>query len=251
MIVLFTDFGLQDPYVGQLHGVLAREAPDEPVIDLFHGVPSFDIQAAAYLLPAYAADFPPRTVFVCVVDPGVGTDRRPLMVDADGRWYVGPDNGLFHIVARRSGSCRSYVIEWRPARVSSSFHGRDLFAPVAAMLGRGEMPDCAPTELAQLPGKHWPDDLARVLYIDHYGNAITGMRASSLTKGATIKVGIHHVSYAQVFAKVARHQVFWYENANGLVEIAVNQGRADKELGLRLGIRIKIVNNENTDVLKL
>src|SRR5205085_2477038 len=134
MIVLFTDYGVGDPYVGQLHAVLAREAPGIPVVDLFHGVPSFDVRAGAYLLPAYVREFPEDSVFLCVVDPGVGGERKPAMVRADGRWYVGPDNGLLSILAARAGSVESYAIAWRPPGLSASFHGRDLFAPVAARL---------------------------------------------------------------------------------------------------------------------
>src|SRR3989344_3756007 len=132
MIVLFTDFGLTDPYVGQLHAVFAREAPGVPVIDLFHSVPDFNIRAGAYLLPAYARDFPPGAIFVGVVDPGVGSARRPVMLKADNRWYVGPDNGLFEIVQRRAGECDCRVIRWQPPRLSARFPGRGLFAPLGA-----------------------------------------------------------------------------------------------------------------------
>ena len=241
MIVLFTDFGLEDPYVGQLHGVLAQHAPGVPIVDLFHCVPSFDIQIAAYLLPAYTRDFRRGSVFLCVVDPGVGTDREALMIEADDRWYVGPDNGLFSILARRSSSCECQVINWRPPRLSSSFHGRDLFAPVAAMLARGERPEAEPTALKSPPGPKWPDDLSRVLYVDHYGNVITGMRASQLSQDAAIRVGDHKIIYARVFGDTTSGTIFWYENANGLVEIAKNQGNANRELGLELGADIKFV----------
>src|SRR3970040_69148 len=124
MIVLFTDFGLTDPYVGQLHAVLAQEAPGVPVIDLLHAVPDFNIRAATYLLPAYVHEFPRGSVFVCVVDPGVGSARQPLMLKADRRWYVGPDNGLFEMVQRRAGECDCRVIRWRAPQVSARFHWR-------------------------------------------------------------------------------------------------------------------------------
>lgn len=240
MIVLFSDFGLEDPYVGQMHGVLVQHAPGVPSIDLFHGVPNFDIQAAAYLLPAYTVGFPSGTVFLCVVDPGVGTARRPVMLEVDGSWYVGPDNGLFHILVRRSQSCRCYVINWRPRRLSPSFHGRDLFSPVAAMLARGEWPDSEPTELTPPQGPEWPDDLVKILHIDHYGNAITGIRASQLRKDTVVQVGGHDIAYARVFGETPPDQAFWYENANGLIEIAANQGRADELLGLALGDPIEV-----------
>ena len=235
MIVLFTDFGLTDPYVGQLHAVLAREAPGAPVIDLLHAVPDFNIRAAAYLLPAYIHEFPPGTVFVCVVDPGVGGARRPLMLKADGRWYVGPDNGLFEMVKRRAGECDCRVIRWRPPQLSASFHGRDLFAPVAARLARGEIPDSTPGTLTAPEGTPWPDDLAEILYVDHYGNCVTGLRAVTMRPEQTLRAGGEVVQYARVFSEVSPGAVFWYENANGLVEIAVNRGSAAARLGLKPG----------------
>jgi S-adenosylmethionine hydrolase len=235
MIALFTDFGLADPYVGQLHRVLAQEAPGVPIIDLFHAVPDFDIRAGAYLLPAYARDFPAGTVFVCVVDPGVGGARRPVMLRADARWYVGPDNGLFHLLARRAVQHECHLIRWCPPRLSASFHGRDLFAPCAARLARGQMPPAEPTVLTEPAGGPWPDDLPVILYVDHYGNAISGLRASAVHPAQVLRAGGKVVKYARVFSDVAVGAPFWYENANGLVEIAVNRGSAAAVLGLRPG----------------
>lgn len=241
MIILFTDFGVEDPYVGQLHGVLAQHAPGVPVVDLFHCVPSFNTQAAAYLLPAYAHDFPPGSVFLCVVDPGVGTGRKALMIEVDDRWYVGPDNGLFSILVRRSSSCKCYAIKWRPSRLAPSFHGRDLFAPVAAMLALGQRPDAEPAQMTSPPGPKWPDDLPQVLYVDHYGNVITGMRASQLSQSVIAHIGDRKIAHARVFGDTTAGSVFWYENANGLMEIAKNQGDANQELGLEVGAEIEIV----------
>jgi len=235
MIALFTDFGLTDPYVGQLHAVLAREAPDVPVIDLFHAVPNFNIRAAAYLLPAYAREFPAGTVFLCVVDPGVGGARRPVMLEADGCWYVGPDNGLFHVLARRTLAHECHVIRWRPPRMSPSFHGRDLFAPVAARLARNERPDAERAALTQPPGELWPEDLAEIVYVDHYGNAVTGLRAGSISPAQQLRAGGKVVKYARVFAESPAGTAFWYENANGLAEIAVNLGNAAANLSLQPG----------------
>jgi S-adenosylmethionine hydrolase len=265
VIVLYTDFGHEDPYVGQMHAVLAREAPGIPVIDLLHDVPAYHVRAAAYLLPSYADEFPADTVFVCVIDPGVGGARRPLMLKADGRWYVGPDNGLFEMVKRRSAECDCRVILWRPPRLSASFHGRDLFAPVAARLARGELPesepvgyfpdrrsrestqvrgevqDSEPITQAPRPGEVWPDDLAEVVYIDHYGNCITGLRAQTLRPGHKLRAGGEEVKYARVFSEVPPGADFWYENANGLVEIAVNRGSAAARLGLKPGDPVVVV----------
>jgi S-adenosyl-L-methionine hydrolase (adenosine-forming) len=176
MIVLFTDFGLAGPYTGQMKAVLHRLAPGVPVVDLFADAPSRNAKPASYLLAAYGAWFPPGTVLLAVVDPGVGGARAPLLVEADGRLYVGPDNGLFELVRRRAPAARTLEIIWRPETLSASFHGRDLFAPVAAMLARGDRPACEPHlgDFGRRPD--WPDDLAEIVYIDHYGNALTGLR---------------------------------------------------------------------------
>lgn len=238
VIVLFTDFGLEDPYIGQMQAVLHRDAPGVPQLNLFARAPNFDPHASAYLLAAYCGEFPDGTVFLAVVDPGVGGGRRPCVVQADGRWFVGPDNGLFNVIAMRAQALDWWDIDWRPPRLSASFHGRDLFAPVAARIARG---DAVPGVVADpgeriLPG--WPPDLAQVIYIDHYGNAMTGIRAASLAGDVELEVGVHRLRRAETFSAVAAGAAFWYENANGLVEIAVNQGHAATRLGLSLGDRV-------------
>jgi len=240
MIVLFSDFGLEGPYVGQLKAVLHRKAPDVPVVDLFADAPTFDVRAAAYLLAAYVGEFPVGTVFLAVVDPGVGGDRRAALVQADERWYVGPDNGLFNIVARRARSVHWWDIVWRPARLSASFHGRDLFAPVAAGLAVGDLPPVEEQNPAARMDLGWPDDLAQVIYIDHYGNAMTGLRAAAIPRGATLQVAGHRLPRARTFSDVPPKEAIWYENANGLAEIAVNRGRACDILGITPGSRVVV-----------
>jgi len=218
-----------------LHGL----ATGVPLVDLFCDAPSFNPRASAYLLAAFVDKFPPGSVFLCVVDPGVGGKRLPLVMRADGYWFVGPGNGLFNIVARRAEALEVWQITWLPDQLSASFHGRDLFAPVAARLARGEQP----------PGKllhdgvlcDWPDDLFEVIYIDHFGNAMTGIRAASLSSVSLLKIGDKILSHARTFSDVRKGETFWYENANGLVEIAVNQGNAARELGLSVGTTISCI----------
>ncbi len=240
MIVLFTDFGLEGPYLGQVRAVLHREAPGVPVVDLFADAPAFDAMASAYLLAAYAEAFAEGSAFLCVVDPGVGGVRTPLVVRAAGRWYVGPDNGLLAIAARRAGAAQAWRITWRPERLSASFHGRDLFAPVAARLARGEAPPGDACPLSALAGHDWPDDLGRVVYIDRFGNVMTGLRAETLTADTVLVAGGRRLARARTFSDVAPGDAFWYENANGLAEIAVNQGQAAARLGLAVGEPIDI-----------
>ena len=246
MIVLFTDFGLAGPYTGQVSAVLQQTAPSVPIISLFADLPAGQPKPAAYLLAAYAMWFPVGTVFLCVVDPGVGSARRGLVAKAAGRFYVGPDNGLFEIVLRRAAPALLWEITWRPPAMSASFHGRDLFAPVAARLARGEPPSAMATPAAvaaQTATRQadWPDDLAEIVYIDRYGNALTGLRGDRVPASARLSAGGQVVAHAEVFSAVPRGTAFWYVNSNGLVEIAVNAGRADQVLGIAVGAAIEVV----------
>jgi S-adenosylmethionine hydrolase len=241
MIVLFTDFGLEGPYTGQVKSVLYRLAPGVPVIDLFADAPAANPKAAAYLLAVYGVWFPAGTVLLSVVDPGVGGARAPVVVESDGRWYVGPDNGLFELVMRRGRAARAWEITWRPEALSATFHGRDLFAPVAAELARGEQPLGEPRPAEASRFSDWPDDLAEIVYLDHYGNALTGLRAATLPENARLSVDGCIVAQARTFSDVPQNAAFWYENSNGLAEIAVNGGRADTALGLRIGSPVSIL----------
>ena len=240
MILLFTDFGFEGPYVGQMKAVLHQAAPGIPVVDLMHDAPAFAPRAAAYLLAALAPEMPQAGIVLAVVDPGVGGARRPLVVEAGGLRYVGPDNGLLGPVARRAERPRVWEITWRPERLSASFHVRDLFAPVAARLARGEAPPGKAEDPAMLIGWDWPAELAQVVYIDRFGNAMTGLRAAGLADGAVLIQGGQRVGRARTFSDVPPGTAFWYENANGLAEIAVNQGRADETLGLAPGSAVNI-----------
>lgn len=240
-IVLFTDFGLEGPYVGQVKAVLAAQAPNSVVIDLFADAPAHDPEAAAYLLAAYSAEFAKGTVFLCVVDPGVGDRARPpTVVRADGHWFVGPDNGLFNVIGARADSVDWWEITWRPEKLSNSFHGRDLFAPVAAGLATGGQPPGEARDPGERLADDWPDDLGKVIYIDHFGNAITGIRASSLGEKDRLVASGHALMRARTFSEVPENEGLWYENANGLAEIAVNCGRADHEFDLVVGSDVTI-----------
>lgn len=245
MIVLFTDFGLTGPYTGQVKAVLHREAPHVPVVDLFADAPTHDPKASAYLLAAYVREFPAGTVFLAVVDPGVGGDRRAGMLLVDGRWYVGPENGLFELIVRRaSATPRWWHITWRPEHLSASFHGRDLFAPVAARLARDDIPPGQEIPVTEIMRPEWSDDLAEIVYVDVFGNAMTGVRASAVSDNAEVLVSNRRLRRMTTFSDVSPGEAFWYENSNGLVEVAVNLGRAATVLGIGLGTPIIFANND-------
>jgi len=234
MIFLFSDFGAADIYVGQVKAVLQQHAPKVPVIDLLHEAPRFDIKAGAHLLAALAARLSKGSVTLAVVDPGVGGPREPVAVLADGRWFVGPDNGLVSVAAARAKKTEVLSIGWRPKNLSATFHGRDLFAPVAAMLARGnrKMPKLKKTALAASFG---PDDLPEVIYVDHFGSLVTGLRAGVVPQGRKLVINGRGIPHAQVFSEVRQGELFWYENSLDLVEIATNAGSAAATLGVRVG----------------
>ena len=238
MIVLCTDFGLEGPYIGQVKAVLARLAPAGPVVDLFADLPAFAPKLSAYLIAAYAEWFEPGDVILAVVDPGVGGSRAALVVEADGKHFVGPDNGLFELMLRRARQARCFAITWQPDALSATFHGRDLFAPVAARLALGEPP---PGPEA-LPLRHpdWPDDLALIVYVDRFGNAMTGLRADRLASGTELEVAGRSLRRARTFGDVLAGEPLWYANANGLAEIGVNGGSAATRFGLAPGSPVRV-----------
>ena len=201
-----------------------------PVIDALHDAPDFGIAPAAHLLAALAPEYPARSVFLAVIDPGVGGKRDAIVVEADGRRFVGPDNGLFSLVWHRGRQRRCWSIRWRPERLTSSFHGRDLFAPVAAALA---------TKVLRrwLQPKRRPDvllddrDLARVIYIDHYGNACTGLRYHR--RSWRLRARGRSLAHACTFEEA--EGPFWYENSMGLIEIAAPKTSAARALRLKVG----------------
>lgn len=235
-IVLFTDFGCGDLYVGQVKAVLQRLAPPIAVIDLLHDAPAFNVRASAHLLAALVGCFGEDSVFLTVVDPGVGGARDAVVVQADGRWYVGPDNGLLSVVGARAAKGDCWRVVWQPDELSASFHGRDLFAPVAATMAvQGGLPKGWFEHTGRLNVEFGGDDLPEVIYIDHYGNAHTGIRASGIPREARLALGESRLPFARVYAEAADGAAFWYENSQGLVEIAVPSGSAAQRLGIRVG----------------
>jgi S-adenosyl-L-methionine hydrolase (adenosine-forming) len=240
MLVLFTDFGADDIYVGQLKAALHAVVPTVPVVDLLHRVPNFNIVAGAHLLAALRSSFPPEAVFLAVVDPGVGSTRGAVVVRANAQWFVGPDNGLLSVAAARASDSAYWRIDWRPNGLSASFHGRDWFAPIAAQIASGDFPE---DKLLPVPGlKVCLDDAdpQEIIYVDHYGNALTGLRSGNVPHSSTLEIEGSTISYARVFSEVPHGEAFWYDNSIGLIEIAVNRGNAMQALGLSVGTSLQV-----------
>jgi len=249
MIVLFTDFGLEGPYIGQMKAVLHVNAPGTVVVDLISDAPAHDPMLSAYLLAAYAVGFPDEAIFLGVVDPGVGGDRRAIVVRFAKQWFVGPDNGLVELLLRRHGTeIKVWEIVWKPENCSASFHGRDIFSPIAARLARGEGPDMGTNEgdfraidKDSIRKPIWPDDLGKIIYFDRFGNAMTGIRADSLMTGETLQIRDYILPVAETFTSVQSGDMFCYANANGLMEVAVNKGRAKEKQGFEVGGDVSVI----------
>ncbi len=239
MIAMFTDFGRDGPYVGQMEAVLASVAPDVPRISLMHDAPVCNPRLSAYLLAALLDHVPSGVIVLAVVDPGVGTRRRGLVIHARSHVLVGPDNGLLAIAARRQRPSTWHFIDWRPEGMSNSFHGRDWFAPVAARLAAGkEVPLCP---CAPGIGTEWPDSCHEIIYVDHFGNLMTGIWGHELGEECRLCVKGRVITHARTFAEVPEGALFWYANSQGLIEIAANRRRAAECLDAAMGTRVSVI----------
>jgi len=263
IVTFLSDYGLTDDFVGICHGVIARICPDARVIDITHGVPRHDVRAGAVLL-AESLPYVPAGVHLAVVDPDVGAQRRAVALECvDGRRLVGPDNGLLWLAVQASGGVLQAAdiarSRFRLAPVSATFHGRDIFAPVAAQLAAGtplaETGDpLDPNELVTLtlpgPRPHGDALVAQVRYVDGFGNlqlnaahgdlAGTGLRLGhpavlTLADGST-----HVAQYVRTFADAGRGELLVYEDASRRLAVAVAQADAARRLGLAVDDELKI-----------
>ena len=238
MILAFTDFGWRGPYLGEMRAAACRLAPQVPYVDLMADAPAFRPDLAAYHLAALARRLEPGDVLLGVVDPGVGGPRRPMALQADGVWLVGPDNGLFELVMRRADALETHAIAWRPAAMSASFHGRDLFAPTAARLAHGDATGLVPEPATRHPD--WPDEADRIVHVDAYGNLVSGRRAATVPETTIVLAGDRPIVHARTFSAAGEGDLFWYANSAGLLEIAANAASAATLLGLGPGAALQL-----------
>lgn len=259
-ISFLSDYGYEDEFAGACRAVIARIAPDAPLIDLTHGVPRHDVRRGAVAL-ADALPYAPAGVHLAVVDPGVGTERRPVAVrvDAEERILVGPDNGLlWPAIGVFGGPAEAVDLSGSPLRlepVSATFHGRDLFAPAAAALALGAALAEAgePIEVdslvrLELPAARVEDErvIAQVLYLDRFGNAALNARREDVADWPALERAISveapgasaEARLAGAFADVDEGELVLYEDSSRRLALAVNRGNAAASLGLRPGSEI-------------
>ena len=212
-----------------------------PIVELCSDAPAFDPIASSYLLGSFLDYLPVGSLVIAVVDPGVGGGRRGILVKSERHWLLGPDNGLLVRAVQREKDVRIQTITLENPKGSRTFDGRDVFAPAAAMLCQNEAVPGVEIETSSLIGIGCPLSVARIVYIDSYGNAVSGMTGDTVWKGQTLRVNGVDVVFASTFSRVQPGCYFWYVNSNNLVEISVNSGSAADLLKLEVGTRIEIV----------
>jgi S-adenosyl-L-methionine hydrolase (adenosine-forming) len=255
IITLTTDFGYKDHYTAAMKAVILGINPDARIIDISHGIPAQDIMAGAWVLRNAAFLFPEGSIHVAVVDPGVGSDRRPVAVRISNHIFVGPDNGLFSLI---SGADSAEVFEltepayWREER-SRTFHGRDIFSPVAAHISLGVKLNQLGTPAADLLTYRWATAIADeegiqgwVVHIDGYGNLITNIPGELITPAHNqhlkIYVGTHILGrVSRTYADVSPGEPAAVTGSSGMIEIVINKGNAAEMLGVQKGAPVSVI----------
>ncbi|MGQ0793188.1 MAG: SAM hydrolase/SAM-dependent halogenase family protein [Deltaproteobacteria bacterium] len=244
IITLTTDFGIKDHYAGSMKGAALSVNPGATIVDITHEIPKFDILCGAFSLGECCRHFPKGTIHIAVVDPGVGSARKPIAVDADGDIFIGPDNGIFTFILREAKRRRAFEIsnpKFMSSSVSQTFHGRDIFAPAAAHISLGAgiedlggiVEKTAEISIPK-PRIRGGEILGEVIYTDSFGNLVTNIPSIAIPRGARIYAGdspalIEGVSKS--YAEVGRGELLAIIGSGGFLEISVNQGRASDVIG--------------------
>jgi S-adenosyl-L-methionine hydrolase (adenosine-forming) len=256
LITLLTDFGQQDGYVGSMKGIILGINPQVNLVDLSHDLPPQDVAAGAFMLQSVFPYFPPGTIHLAVVDPGVGTSRHAVAVRCREQYWVGPDNGLFHLIINGRTDLQAVILE-NPAfflpEISATFHGRDIFAPVAAHLSRGVSLSAFGPPLASLQPLDFPQPAigpesikGGIIYVDHFGNLVSNIRSAqveALLQEAplVLQVGRTHIrGLVRTYAEAPAGELIALAGSHGYLEIACVQGNAAQVLQAGRGTTVEI-----------
>lgn len=260
IIGLFTDFGIKSIYPGEMKAVILSINPDALIVDITHNAPRHDVSVGAFLLKSSVRYFPKGSIIVGVIDPGVGSARKPIVVKSKEKIYVGPDNGLLVPAAESEGIEAVYEItnkEILLSSISSTFHGRDIFAPVAAHISKGVPVESVGPKLKEyvrvkIPYPKILDDeiLCKVMYVDEFGNVITNVNETLIDRlrmipGKIYKISLGtgeviNVKFSRSYSEVPKGVPLILINSLGCLELAINMGNAASEYGLSIGSEIKI-----------
>jgi S-adenosylmethionine hydrolase len=244
IITLLTDFGTADSYVAEMKGVLLTYAPTATLVDITHEVSPGDVRAAQCLLSRTWMFFPEGTIYVAVVDAGVGTDRRVLAATRFGRYFLAPDNGLLSFLSLNATFVSIPVLP----EAAPTFHGRDVFAPAAAVLARGGSLESLGTAISDpnyaplpIPTVEGDAVVGQVIYVDRFGTLVSNISPTAVKPGARIRVGGADVGpLRRTFADVASGAVVAFTGSAGTIEIAVRDGSATRRLGLGVAAEVRV-----------
>lgn len=253
IITLTTDFGYSDPFVGIMKGVIYGINLRATIVDVTHGVPAQDVLAAALILRHSVSYFPRESIHVAVVDPGVGSARKPILIEADGSFFVGPDNGLLSLALENRAVERIVHLsndEFYRKPTSATFHGRDIFAPVAAHLSLGVSPIALGESLTAFAKINLPqvrrtgkELVGEIIYVDGFGNLFTNVQAVDLAGHDKIEIHLGEFTISGVapnYAAVASGACTALVNSWGLLEIAANRGHAQQQTGGAVGSKVYV-----------
>ena len=252
IIALLTDFGTQDFFVGAMKGVILSINNEVNIVDITHDISPQDIQAASFTLRACYREFPEKTIFVSVVDPGVGSSRRAILVETDKYYFIAPDNGLLSFIFNGEENFKVFEItneNFFRHPVSKTFHGRDIFSPSAAHLSNGVEPKEFGNEIDDFikfdetkPEKLSGNEIqGEIIYIDHFGNLITNLKREDLSDEFISEIGGKKVeSLKTYFAEAEKSEVFMIFGGAEFLEIAACEDSAEKILKIEVGEKVKI-----------
>ena len=255
MITLTSDFGYEDPYAAEMKGVILTINPNANIIEITHAVEKFNVRMGAFMLASAAPYFPKGTVHLGVVDPGVGTERRAILVQTKQGFFVGPDNGILILAAQYQGIEHTYELtnpKFMLSKVSCTFHGRDVFAPAATHLDMGVKPsefgpeirDLFVPEFASVIRKNG-SLIGEVLHVDGFGNVITNITSREIAQSKRVNIKLQNLSqnftFGKTYAIAKPQQPLALIGSHGFLEIALNQGSAAAKFHAAAGDRIEVI----------
>ena len=251
IITILTDFGTKDHYTGSIKGVIYGINPEAIIADITHEVPRHDIISASFLLKSFHGYFPRGTVHLVVVDPGVGSSRLPVAVSAGGQFFIGPDNGVFSLIYENSRELKIIAIEnedYMRSEISSTFHGRDVFAPAAAHISRGLPIEDLGSPLSSPVLLDFPEPAingneisGEILYTDTFGNMTTNIKGSNVPVNSTIIIDSHRIEHISAsYSEAAEGELLALTGSSGYLEISVNRGSARELIGKEVA-RVRVI----------
>lgn len=254
MITLTSDFGLKDPYVAEMKGVILTINPQATIIDVTHSIEKFDIRVGVFVLASAAPYFPKGTIHLVVIDPDVGTERRAILIQTKRGFFVGPDNGVLMLAAQNQGIEHLYELsnpKFMLPKVSSTFNGRDVFAPAAAHLDKGIKPSEFGPEITEAVTPKFASVerrnsslIGEVWQIDGFGNIITNISQKDLPQNRIVNVklpgGLQNISFGKTYAQAKPYEPLALIGSHGFLEIAINQGNASETFHAKAGDKIEV-----------